>query len=201
MSHVDVGGPDDCWPWSGPRRDGPGTDSYGRFRLRGKTHTAHRWLLGHLRGRPLILKPVGLEDGCHRCDFKPCCNPAHLYVGTRKQNVGEAVERSRLWQLRVTHCPTCGSEYTYNPSGRHRRCKVCESTSQKASRRRAKTHCKHKHLLEGDNVIVCSNGTRKCRTCEESRIAKSAAWLTDKWADDPDGMTTAMKRGRWPAAS
>ena len=131
---------------------------------------------------------------------------AVLQSGTPLRRHAQAERRRRRRAVEalatpVTHCPTCGSEYTYNPSGRHRRCKVCESTSQKASRRRAKTHCKHKHLLEGDNVIVCSNGTRKCRTCEESRIAKSAAWLTDKWADDPDGMTTAMKRGRWPAAS
>ena len=171
MSHVDVRGPDDCWPWNGTRRGGPDSDTYGRFRLRGKAHTAHRWLLGYLRGKPLINKPVGLEDGCHRCDWRPCCNPGHLYVGTRAQNIADAVERTRLWQLKVTHCPQ-GHEYTYNPSGKHRRCRVCEGAAQRKVRRANKTHCKNGHELSGDNVLLCKNGTRKCRICDAARMAK-----------------------------
>lgn len=174
MSHVDVRGPDDCWPWKGPRRGGPDSDTYGRFNLRGKVYTAHRWLLDYLRGKPLILKPTGVEDGCHRCDWRPCCNPAHLYVGTRKQNIADAVERTRLWQLKVTHCPQ-GHEYTYNPSGRHRRCKECERIGQRKARTLDRTHCKNGHELADDNVILCKNGTRKCRICDQARLAKSHA--------------------------
>jgi len=32
---------------------------------------------------------------CHRCDNPPCCNPHHLYVGTAKQNSGDALKRGR----------------------------------------------------------------------------------------------------------
>lgn len=173
--NVDRRGPDDCWPWRGGRDDsGYGlfcfTDASGKRR---KTR-AHRWLLGHLRGKPLILKPTGLEDGCHRCDNPPCCNPAHLYVGTRKQNIADAVERTRLWQLKVTHCPQ-GHEYTYNPSGKHRRCKECEREGQHKARTLDRTRCKYGHLLAGDNVLLCKNGTRKCRICDAARLAASHA--------------------------
>ncbi len=35
-------------------------------------------------------------DACHTCDNRGCCNPGHLYEGTRKQNMGDAKERGRL---------------------------------------------------------------------------------------------------------
>jgi hypothetical protein len=174
MCHVDVRGPNECWPWKGTRRGGPVGATYGRFRLHGKTYTAHRWLLGYLRGKPLIDKPVGTEDGCHRCDNPPCCNPAHLYVGTRKENIADAVERTRIWQLKVTHCPQ-GHEYTSNPSGKHRRCRECENAALRNARMDARTHCKNGHQLDGDNVLLCKNGTRKCRICDEARLAASIA--------------------------
>jgi len=171
-SKVDRRGSDECWPWRGGRD----TSGYGVFYFRnegGKSQSikAHRWLLGHLRGKPLILKPTGLEDGCHRCDNPPCCNPDHLYVGTRKQNIADAVERSRIWQLKVTHCPQ-GHEYTYNPSGKHRRCRACENKALREARKAGKTHCRNGHELSGNNVLLCRNGTRKCRICDAARMAK-----------------------------
>jgi hypothetical protein len=165
-----------CWPWTGDCDD----SGYGLFYFHDengklKRTRAHRWLLGYLRGKPLLLKPVGIEDGCHHCDYRPCCNPDHLYVGTRKRNVADAVERQRLRQQKVTHCPKCGTEYTYNPSGRHRRCKVCERAAQRKTRTLDRERCKYGHLLAGDNVLLCKNGTRKCRTCDEARLAASIA--------------------------
>lgn len=171
-SMVDKRGADECWPW----RRGRDEAGYGLFYFtdadgKRRRTRAHRWLLGHLRGKPLILKPTGVEDGCHRCDNPPCCNPAHLYVGSRKQNVGDAVERARLWQLKVVKCPK-GHDYTYNPSGRHRRCKKCEAAGQRKARTLDRTKCRNGHRLEGDNVILCKNGTRKCRICDAARVAK-----------------------------
>ena len=138
---------------------------------------AHRWLLGHLRGKPLSREVVGKEDGCHHCDNPPCVNQDHLYVGTRKQNIADAVARKRMWQQKVTHCPK-GHEYTYNPSGKHRRCQECENAALRAARRAAKTHCKNDHRLEGDNVLLCKNGTRKCRICEAARLARAHPGFT-----------------------
>lgn len=167
-THVDKSaGPDECWPWTGVRRPEP--RDYGRFWLRRKVHTAHRWLLGELRGKPLVVKPIGLEDACHRCDNPPCCNPAHLYVGTRKQNLGDAVERSRLWMLKRTHCP---QNHPLEPKGKRRFCRTCARASQRQHRTVERTHCKNNHELVGDNVLLCRNGTRKCRTCDADRVAK-----------------------------
>jgi hypothetical protein len=40
-----------------------------------------------LDGRPV---PAG-KEGCHSCGVRLCCNPAHLYVGTRQNNIDDAV--------------------------------------------------------------------------------------------------------------
>jgi hypothetical protein len=78
-----------CWIWTA--RIQP--NGYGQATLpggHGSSTGAHRvsWLLH----RGLI--PVGL---CvlHRCDNKPCVNPAHLYIGTLKQNSNDRDERGR----------------------------------------------------------------------------------------------------------
>lgn len=165
-SYVDQsGGPDACWPWLKGRDD----QGYGVWYADGNKHKAHRWLLGHLRGRPLIGRQSGVEDGCHRCDNPPCCNPRHLYVGTRKRNVADAVERSRLWQLRRTHCPAghpySGDNLEVRKSGA-RRCKACTRASDHRRRTEERTICKRGHPLSGDNVRVFANGKRRCLTCE-----------------------------------
>jgi hypothetical protein len=163
-----------CWPWTGDTDEsGYGIFTYNDAGGSRKKTRAHRWLLGHLRGKPLSREVVGEEDGCHHCDNPPCCNPAHLYVGTRAENVGDAVERSRLWQLKKDTCPFDHPlDGVKVQNGRSRRyCKTCERESSHKRRTLDRTKCKNGHNLEGDNVIVCKNGTRKCQICEDARIA------------------------------
>jgi hypothetical protein len=33
----------------------------------------------------------------HRCDVKACCNPAHLYLGTRADNARDSRERGQMF--------------------------------------------------------------------------------------------------------
>ena len=80
---------DGCWEWTrGKNRGG-----YGKFRTRGrhgKFHRAHRaaW---ELTNGPI---PDGLCV-CHRCDNPPCCNPAHLFLGTQAENLRDMVAKGR----------------------------------------------------------------------------------------------------------
>lgn len=79
---------DGCWPWLGAlHRDG-----YGRFNL--PQHTgmviSHRyaWKLTHGE------IPEGM-DVLHRCDNPPCCNPAHLRLGTHQENMDDMNSKDR----------------------------------------------------------------------------------------------------------
>jgi HNH endonuclease len=76
---IAVAGDDECWPWRGALDPG----GYGAFKLNGRKQNAHRIALELRIGRPI--SPGMLV--CHTCNVRACCNPAHLYEGTSKQNV------------------------------------------------------------------------------------------------------------------
>lgn len=80
------GGHDACWPWTASTRDG-----YGRFKIESYvTAGSHRvaYLIGH------GIDPAGLCV-CHRCDNPPCCNPDHLFLGTRLDNTADMIAKGR----------------------------------------------------------------------------------------------------------
>lgn len=86
---VDKRGPDECWPWKPPKH----RSGHGEFFVspeRGKVR-AHSFALELATGVPC---PPGRE-ACHRCDNPPCCNPAHIYYGTRQDNVNDMVQHGR----------------------------------------------------------------------------------------------------------
>jgi len=85
---VDKRGPDECWGWRGYKTP----LGYGQFQnFGGKGHTyAHRISYkiahGHIQ-QDMIVR--------HSCDNPGCVNPAHLLLGTHKDNTMDMIERKR----------------------------------------------------------------------------------------------------------
>lgn len=86
---IQKAGPDDCWLWLAHRNPG----GYGTIGSGGKHGTmllAHRVAYEEAVGQI----PPGLHV-LHRCDNPPCCNPAHLWVGTDADNVADMQAKGR----------------------------------------------------------------------------------------------------------
>lgn len=89
-SKVDIRGADECWPWLAAFRGAEEKQRYGAFWLDGRHQPANRVALE--------LSGVVVPDemcACHRCDFPPCCNPAHLFVGSGQENTADKVAKDR----------------------------------------------------------------------------------------------------------
>jgi hypothetical protein len=74
-----------CWIWIGAVRG-----NYGSIVHDGGLISAHR-LSYELHRGPI---PDNLNV-CHRCDVSYCVNPAHLFLGTAKDNVTDCVKKRR----------------------------------------------------------------------------------------------------------
>src|SRR5688572_24439688 len=74
-----------CWIWQGA------TDGrYGEARLNGKKQKTHRIAWTLVNGEI----PEGMF-ALHRCDNPPCVNPDHLFLGTKKDNRADCLQKGR----------------------------------------------------------------------------------------------------------
>ncbi len=75
-----------CWIW----QKGKSTHGYGVKVIDGRKDYAHRHYYEMAYG-PI---PEGM-DVCHQCDNPSCVNPAHLFLGTAKDNALDMVSKGR----------------------------------------------------------------------------------------------------------
>jgi len=83
-----------CWLWLGAI-DPPGKHRrlpYGKFwmKTKGMSIVAHRaaWIIfkGEIPSEKIV---------CHKCDVPSCVNPAHLFLGSPKDNTGDMFRKGR----------------------------------------------------------------------------------------------------------
>lgn len=120
-----------CWEWQGTKFN----TGYGQFCVAGLTRSAHRVCFELTKG----LIPEGLLVR-HTCDNPGCVNPAHLLLGTIKDNTWDMINRGRS----ALRSPTAGVRH--------------------------KTHCKQGHALSDDNLLTVKGKTIfTCRICVRER--------------------------------
>lgn len=83
-----------CWVWMGALQ-GKGYANTDTFR---NTKRGHR-VTYELRNGPI---PNGLMV-LHRCDVRCCVNPDHLFVGTARDNILDAISKGRAVPPRNPH--------------------------------------------------------------------------------------------------
>jgi len=89
-SKIQVGSWEECWNHTVGEVVTRGHGGYGRIRYYGKRWLIHRLMYTLAFGDV----PQGL-DVLHSCDNPRCCNPAHLWLGTDKDNAQDKSRKGR----------------------------------------------------------------------------------------------------------
>lgn len=86
-SKIDKSNIDGCWPYLGRRI----ASGYGVLDYRNRPTLAHR--VAYELTHQANLAPF--QFVCHSCDNPPCCNPAHLWVGSSSDNARDMWNKGR----------------------------------------------------------------------------------------------------------
>lgn len=121
-----------CWEWQGARC----IKGYGKLWARGRHYKAHR-LAYELAWDDI---PPGMQV-MHACDNPPCVNPAHLRVGTARDNTHDMIRKGRYvnWQDSTPWPTHCNKGHEFTPENTRprtdsagRRCRTCHNERQSA---------------------------------------------------------------------
>lgn len=85
-----------CWLWNRSLA----INGYGQTGYRAITIRIHR--KSYEIANKVTLTPDQLV--CHTCDNKTCWNPAHLWIGTHKDNNQDCADKGRHYEGSRTHC-------------------------------------------------------------------------------------------------
>ena len=138
-----------CWNWTACRM----RNGYGRFKLDGKMHSAHRVCYELIKGKI----PEGRELD-HTCRNRACVRPDHLEAVTHQENMRRGVSANRA----KTHCPQghrlSGDNLYVDPVGK-RHCRTCRA--ERDRRYRAKKKKSADLANEADALPTTKKGTQR----------------------------------------
>lgn len=135
---VDRRGPDECWEWTGTRKNG-----YGRFTVPRSNAPGMRAVYAARFAYEFLVGPIpeGLEID-HLCRNRGCVNPSHLEPVTHRENCRRSFNPAGI-NARKTHC-IHGHEFTpentIEPKHRPgtRLCRACKNRQAREARRKAR---------------------------------------------------------------
>lgn len=94
--------PNGCWEWAGTLN----STGYGTVGWEGKNYTAHRvaaWLSCMVDSRSAPERSYMKTHVLHKCDNRKCCNPKHLFLGSKTDNMFDMYTKKRRVQPKGQH--------------------------------------------------------------------------------------------------
>lgn len=122
-----------CWIWMASLNTRTG---YGQFGLNGGMEFAHRASYKLFRGD--IPETICV---LHKCDVRPCVNPNHLFLGTKKDNAQDAISKGRRRIVLKDKCVNGHS--SWRQTSKRRYCRECIRDGEKRYRSTDAFKAKH----------------------------------------------------------